>query len=105
MPDAVTSMSYNLQNGPPWHGKGTALPGLSTSAECIKAAGLDWGVAKVPLRIADDGQVPVSSVMATVRMDFAATDPRRVLGIVGEEYRPLQNWDAFGFFDGVVGAG
>ena len=49
MPDAVTSMSYNLQNGPPWHGKGTALPGLSTSAECIKAAGLDWGVAKVPL--------------------------------------------------------
>jgi phage/plasmid-like protein (TIGR03299 family) len=105
MPDAVTSMAYNTENGPPWHRKGTPTKGLTTAAECIKAAGLDWAVTKVPLRIADEGGVPLSHVMATVRADLPATDSRRVLGIVGEEYQPLQNWDAFRFFDGVVGEG
>jgi phage/plasmid-like protein (TIGR03299 family) len=103
MPDNVTSMAYNAENGPPWHRKGTPTAGLTTAGECIKAAGLDWAVTKVPLRIADDGGVPLSHVMATVRTDLPTTDPRRVLGIVGEEYQPLQNWDAFRFFDGVVG--
>jgi len=105
MPDNVTSMAYNSENGPPWHRKGTPTKGLTTAAECIKAAGLDWAVTKVPLRVADEGGVPLSHVMATVRADFASTDPRRVLGIVGGEYQPLQNWDAFRFFDDVVGDG
>ena len=98
MPDNVTSMAYNTENGPPWHRKGTPINELSTAAECIKAAGLDWPGTRVPLRIADDGGVPLSHV-ATVRTDLATTDPRRVLGVVGEEYQPLQNRDSFKFED------
>lgn len=102
MPDNVTSMMWNRENGPPWHGKGVAVEGLATAAECIKTAGLDWGVAKIPLRISDEAGLPVPGKMVTVRTDLPQNDPRRILGIVGEEYQPLQNWDAFGFFDRVI---
>lgn len=105
MPDNVTSMMYNQRNGPPWHGKGVPVKGLATAAECIRAAGLDWAVAKVPLRVADDGALPVPGAWVTVRTDLASSDPRRLLGIVGEEYTPLQNWEAFAFFDKVVDDG
>ncbi len=103
MPDNVTSMMYNEASGPPWHKKGVSVNGLATAAECIMAAGLNWGVAKIPLKVADEGGVPVPGKMVTVRTDFPSNDIRRILGIVGEEYQPLQNWDAFGFFDKVIG--
>jgi phage/plasmid-like protein (TIGR03299 family) len=103
MPDRVSSMMWNRQNGPPWHDKGVPVEGLATAAECIRTAGLDWGVAKFPLKVADEGGLPVPGKMVTVRTDLPSTDPRRILGVVGEEYQPLQNWDAFGFFDHVVG--
>jgi phage/plasmid-like protein (TIGR03299 family) len=105
MPDNVTTMAYNSEKGPPWHGKGVPVRGLATAAECIRAAGLDWSVAKIPLRLDDTGGLPVPGVMATVRTDLPLRDPRRILGVVGEEYRPLQNWEAFRFFDEVVGVG
>lgn len=105
MPDMIDTMAYNRQKGPPWHGKGTPVDGLMTAGECIKKAGLDWGVAKVPLRLNDEGGVPVSGLSAVVRTDRPVDDPARVLSVVGDEYQPLQNWDAFRFFDAVVGPG
>src|SRR6266852_3499090 len=105
MPDLVTSMAWNRETGPPWHGKGTPLPGLATAEQCIRTAGLDWTVAKMPLRLADEAGLAVPGVMAVVRMDRPVSDRRRILGVVGEEYRPLQNWEAFDFFDSVVGTG
>lgn len=105
MPDLVTSMMWNRENGPPWHGKGVSVQGLATAAECIRAAGLDWGVAKVPMKVADEGSLPVPGRMVTIRTDLPSTDLHRILGVVGVEYQPLQNWDAFGFFDHVVGNG
>jgi len=74
-----------------------------TAGECIRKAGLDWGVAKVPLRLNDEGGLPLSGISALVRTDKAINDRNRVLGIVGDEYQPLQNWDAFRFFDAAVG--
>jgi len=105
MPDNVTSMMFNDENGPPWHGKGEPVKGLATARECIRAAGLDWDVAKIPLRIGDEGGLPVHGKMVTVRTDLLQTNPSRILGVVGDEYKPLQNWEAFGFFDKVIEQG
>lgn len=83
----------------PWHGLGTLLEQRVTSFEAIKAAHLEW---EVELR-----EITASGLLeacpnhkATVR-----TDLNKVLGIVGKRYRPLQNRDAFTFFDNVVGLG
>jgi phage/plasmid-like protein (TIGR03299 family) len=85
----------------PWHGLGTRLESLATSKEAIDAAKLGWGVRLEPL-FAQHGemQLKVPNRFATVR-----DDRHEVLGVVGKSYTPVQNADAFSFFDGVVGEG
>jgi phage/plasmid-like protein (TIGR03299 family) len=74
----------------PWHGLGTPLDHPPTVQDAIRLAGLDWPVQLAPLHLADGRTVPA---FATVR----ATD-QRVLGVVGPQYRPLQNLEAFDWF-------
>lgn len=107
-------MSANLliQNGQasmfyinevPWHGLGTKLDKPATAQEAITVAHLDWKVVKLPL-FAGSKRIPVPDRFAVVRRTgdlIAKTDP--VLGIVSNEYTPLQNRDAFAFFDPIVG--
>ena len=107
-------MSANLliQNGQasmfyinevPWHGLGTKLDKPATSQEAITAAKLDWQVKKLPL-FAGSKRIPVPDRFAVVRKSgnlIARTDP--VLGVVSNEYTPLQNREAFAFFDPIVG--
>lgn len=81
----------------PWHGLGTELANPATAEEAIKYAGLDFEVVKVPLFIYPDSPISVPGQYATVR-----TDTNDVLGVVGERYNPLQNSEAFGFFDPLV---
>lgn len=90
----VNSMMYVGQT--PWHGFGKKLDKAATSAEAISAAGLDWKVNKEAVFLSNGVQVPSS--FATVRQDTG-----KVLGVVGKVYEPLQNRDAFRFFDSVVG--
>lgn len=89
----------------PWHGLGTKLNSPATSAQAIRAANLDWEVVKKPL-IAYDGKVshPVPDRFAVIRKDWLG-QPRPVFGVVGADYTPLQNRDAFEFFDSIVGEG
>ncbi len=94
MPANINTMMYVGQK--PWHGLGKRLENAATSAEAIKAAGLDWKVTKEPLFL--KGGRPVARAFATLREDTKA-----VLGVVGNVYQPLQNKDAFSFFDAVVG--
>lgn len=79
----------------PWHGLGTILQEVATASEAIQAAQLDWAVSKRPLRTTDGLDVP--RAFATVR-----EDTNEVLGVVGEFYTPLQNAEAFRFFDQVA---
>ena len=75
----------------PWHGLGTRLENPPTVEEAIRFAGLEWEVESVPLIMeGTDIRVPA---FANVR----STD-RKVLGVVGQTYRPLQNLDAFQWF-------
>ncbi|MGA2031978.1 MAG: DUF932 domain-containing protein [Thermoguttaceae bacterium] len=96
------SMFYTDE--PPWHELGTCLTGPATAAEAIKAAKLDWTVAKVPLyAVQDKTSVCVPDTYGVVREDLWGQPDCPVLGIVGKQYTPLQNAEAFTFFDPIVG--
>jgi phage/plasmid-like protein (TIGR03299 family) len=82
----------------PWHGLGVELQGVATAAEMIKAAGLDWVVRLHPLRTVSGISVPNN--FAVIR-----EDRRTPLGVVGRMFQPVQNVQAFDFFDAIVGQG
>ncbi len=87
----------------PWHELGERVVGAATAAEAIQAANLDWEVAKLQL-FATNGQhgMPVKGKFATVRADKIGKPDCEVFGIVSEGYTPLQNREAFEFFDTIV---
>jgi len=80
----------------PWHGLGQKLDSPATSKEAIDAAKLNWTVEKQQLYLPN--QEPAHNTFATVR-----ADNNKILGIVGSSYTCLQNSEAFGFFDSIVG--
>ena len=92
---------------PPWHGLGTPLTKAPTAEQAIRAAGLDWEVEKVPLYVAGGTRLhELAGKFAMVRRDRIGTCALRAFGIVGPQYRVLQNREAFSFFDGIAdGAG
>jgi phage/plasmid-like protein (TIGR03299 family) len=106
MPANVQAMAYAGEV--PWHGLGQRVaPGVHAT-EMIKAAGLDWTVEKRPAR----GAKPVKKLRdgterytryEIVRMPRADTEEQEVtLGMVTDKYQPLQNCEAFEFFDPIV---
>jgi len=100
--DGKASMMY--YGDPPWHGLGTRLDKPATSEEAIKAANLDWQVTLKPMFASDDaGMAPAKQRQAVVREDLWGKKDCPVFGVVGKGYTPLQNAEAFGFFDAVVG--
>ena len=103
MPAEVENMMYVGKT--PWHGIGVPLDNPPTAAEAIKAAGLNWKVEKRPLFTpanasgSNDNLREVEGFSAVVRRDN-----RRVLGVVGRNWQPLQNREAFRFFDPFIEA-
>ena len=85
----------------PWQELGTELVYPATAREAIECAGLNFTVVKKPLEEVVEVSHPesVPHRWATVRTDTGA-----VLGIVDDSYEPVQNRDAFTFFDNLVGA-
>jgi len=90
----------------PWHGLGTQLNKPATAAAAIKAARLDWEVVKQPLfAIGGSVVLPVPYKFAVVPQHKWGKADCPVFGIVSEDYTPLQNREAFAFFDDIVGQG
>lgn len=81
----------------PWHGLGVDVERGVSTEDAIKCAGLDWTVGTKPLLTNDGHPVPAC---ATYRETDGA-----VLGVVGPDYRPLQNADAFRFFEPFISTG
>ncbi len=96
MAHEVESMFY--VNEVPWHGLGVALENPPTVREAIAASRLDWRVGLRKVVTVDGTEVP--GARATVRESDG-----RVLGCVGTCYTPLQNEEAFSFFDPFLAAG
>lgn len=88
---------------PAWHRLGTVLNRPATAQEAIHAAGLDWTVIKQPLFAGKAEHHPVTDYYSVVRGDDWAQKKATVLGIVHAGYTPLQNREAFSFFDPIVG--
>jgi phage/plasmid-like protein (TIGR03299 family) len=88
----------------PWHGLGTKLDEPPTAEAAIQAAHLDWNVVKVQLYVGDEHR-PLPGQYAIVREDRWNCNEDGLLGTVGHDYTPLQNADAFGFFDPIVKTG
>lgn len=82
----------------PWHGLGTIVMETPTSADALRLAGLDWNV--VQESVYTDSKEKVEGYKVNIR-DF----DRKVLGVVSDRYRVVQNVDAFSFTDGLLGKG
>jgi len=86
----------------PWHKLGTFLGDeLVKSRTMVKAAGLDYPIVLRPVHTRHKGRVvEIPGRQAVVRGDTGA-----VFTVVSDRWEPVQNVDAFRFFDRVVGKG
>ncbi len=85
----------------PWRGHGTFVGSEPLSSrQAIVKAGLDWKVVMKPLYT--KGPDGIYDKVKSHRAVARVTDDR-VLGVVGGRYEPVQNHEAFGFMDSLVG--
>ena len=84
----------------PWHGLGVKVPADLTPEQMLEKAGLDWEVEKIPAFAEVAGEKIDVGKSALVR-----TSDNRVLDVVGNDWNPLQNAEAFEFFNDFVMAG
>jgi phage/plasmid-like protein (TIGR03299 family) len=85
----------------PWHGLGTKVPADLTPDQMLEAAGLDWTVEKKDLTFEVGGeQIVAPGKKALVRSSDGA-----LLDVIGDNWNPLQNSEAFEFFNDFVAAG
>lgn len=97
MAHAIETMAY-AGTDTPWHGLGTSVSRGLTSAAFMASAGLDWEVALQPLYTAGGTAV---NRCAVVRL----TDGAVVGDAVHPKWTPLQNSEAFAWFDPFIEAG
>ena len=99
MPHEIENMAFT--NEKPWHGLGIEVANNLSSEEMMIAAGCDWTVAKAAIFTHYSGvEILVEGSAALLR-----TSDNKVLDIVGEDWEPLQNAEAFKFFKEFIDAG
>lgn len=82
----------------PWHGLGSIVKEAPASADAIRLAGLDWTVVQEPI------YTNFNKLVEGYRANVRSSD-RKVLGVVSDRYRVIQNVDAFSFTDELLGKG
>lgn len=92
----VESMFYVRET--PWHGLGTRVQETPSSSEALIKAGLDWNVVQEP--IYTETEELIEGYKANVR-----DSDRKVLGVVTDRYKVIQNQEAFAFTDELLGEG
>lgn len=96
--DGVAQMVY--VGDTPWHGLGTKVPADLSPEQVLQKAGLDWTVQKVPAFANIGGKQVNIGRSALVR-----SSDDKVLDVVTNDWNPLQNQEAFEFFDEYCRAG
>lgn len=92
----VESMFYVRET--PWHGLGTKVKEAPASNDALILAGLNWQVLQDPIFTA--ASEPIEGYKVNVR-----DSDRKVLGVVTDRYKVIQNNEAFAFTDELLGEG
>lgn len=92
MAHMVETMAYAGEV--PWHGLGVRVPADLSPEQMLGKAGLDWGVYKQPAFAEIDGEKRSVGWSALVR-----DSDNSILDIVSNDWNPIQNSEAFEFFD------
>lgn len=92
----VETMFYTREK--PWHGLGTMVAEAPNSKDALRLAGLNWKVLQEP--VYTENEELIQGYKANVR----DTD-RKVLGVVTDRYKVIQNEEAFAFTDTLLGKG
>ena len=92
----VETMFYTREK--PWHGLGTMVAEAPNSKDALRLAGLNWKVLQEP--VYTENEELIQGYKANVR----DTD-RKVLGVVTDRYKVIQNEETFAFTDTLLGKG
>tara|TARA_R110000824_G_scaffold394601_1_gene594553 strand:+ start:46 stop:990 length:945 start_codon:yes stop_codon:yes gene_type:complete len=86
----------------PWHGLGTKVIDDLTPDQMLTKAGLDWTVSSQPMyyRDAENNEIEIPKRKVLVR-----DSDQTILSTIGDGWKPLQNSEAFEFFNEFVMAG
>lgn len=82
----------------PWHGLGVQVSNDLTPAQMQEKAGLNWTVGKEDL-------VTASGIKIKGRQALIRVNDSKFLDVVGDDWNPIQNAEAFEFFSEYVLAG
>ena len=82
----------------PWHGLGVCVEDALSSSEAIEQSGLNWNVIQRPIMTSNYNPIP--GYKANIR-DI----DEKVLGVVTDRYKVVQNSEAFAFTDSLLGEG
>lgn len=96
MAAAVETMFYTRET--PWHGLGTKVMEAPASREALELAGLNWKVIQEP--VYTENREVIEGHKVNVR-----DSDRKVLGVVSNKYKVIQNEEAFAFTDTLLGEG
>jgi phage/plasmid-like protein (TIGR03299 family) len=92
----VESMFYMREV--PWHGLGVRVDSALSSEEALEQSGLNWTVIQKPIMTNEYHTVP------GYKTNVRQTD-NKVLGVVTDRYKVIQNHEAFAFTDALLGEG
>lgn len=84
----------------PWHNLGKEVPADLTPEQMLKAAQLDWTVEKIPAYATVNGKK-----IAVGRSALVRNTDSKMIDVVSEDWNPVQNREAFEFFNEFVMAG
>lgn len=98
MAHEVESMAYSGEV--PWHGLGVKVIDDLTPDQMLDKAGLNWTVDKYPTFVEVNGEKIPTAEQALVR-----SSDNKILSVVSDDWHPVQNQQAFEFFNDFVMAG
>ena len=94
---ALVETMYSTREKP-WHGLGTVVREAPASEDALRLAGLDWNVVQEAI------YTPCREKIEGFKANVRDTD-RKVLGVVSDRYKVVQNVEAFSFTDELLGHG